>query len=118
MTNTHTHDAEGQSVVLSDLAANLIAELPKHKAGRCAHTIIGGSGMRAVLLALAEGSALAEHDAPGAATLQVVVGNVRLIAGETTWSLGAGDLIRIPPQRHSVEADSEAAFLLTVALRA
>lgn len=113
-----SHAADEQPTSLARTASELIAELPGHPSGRCARTMIGGTGQRAVLMALAQGSALAEHDAPGAATLQVVTGRVRLIAGEKEWSLAAGDLLRIPPQRHSVEADADSAFLLTVALHA
>ena len=57
-----------------------------------------------------------QHDAPSAATLFAVRGRIRLQAGEREWPLEAGQLIPIPPQRHSVHADTDAAFLLTVAL--
>ena len=105
-----------EMVVLADLAQTLLAELPQHDAGRAARTIVTGTSMRATLIALAEGHELAEHDAPSAATLFVVHGRIRLQAGEREWPLEAGQLIPIPPQRHSVHADTDATFLLTVAL--
>lgn len=112
MTQPITHDP----LMLSDLAAELIGTLPDHPAGRTARTVMSGSTMRAVVIALAVGHELAEHDAPPAAVLQVLTGQVRLVAGEEAWTLSAGQLIPIPQQRHSVHADEDSAFMLTVAL--
>ena len=109
-------NVHGEMVVLADLADDLIADLPQHEAGRSARTVVTGTSMRATLIALAQGHELAEHDAPATATLQVVRGRIRLRAGEREWPVEAGQLIPIPPQRHSVQADTDAAFLLTVAL--
>lgn len=105
-----------ETLVLSEVAASMIAELPDHHAGRTARTIVHGDRMRAVVVALASGSELAEHDAPPAATLQVLTGTVRLVAGDDSWPLTAGELVTIPLRRHSVQADSDAAILLTVAI--
>ncbi len=88
--------------------------------GRSAHTIYGGQGrdLRQVLLALAAGHALAEHEAPGEATLQVLEGTVRMNAGDESWTGSAGDHLAIPPRRHDLHADTDAVVLLTVATRA
>lgn len=88
--------------------------------GRSAVTVYGGQehDMRQTLIALAAGSRLHEHDSPGEATLQVLVGKVRLTAGDESWEGGAGDYLLIPPQRHGLEAVTDAAVLLTVATRA
>ena len=74
--------------------------------------------MRQTLIALAAGARLHEHESPGEATLQVLTGQVRLTAGEDTWEGGVGDHLVIPPQRHGLEALTDAAVLLTVATRA
>jgi quercetin dioxygenase-like cupin family protein len=103
-------------VALAELADDLIAHLPRQGAARSARTVVTGTALRATLVALAQGHELSEHDAPPAATLQVVRGRIRLRAGEREWPVEAGQLVPIPPQRHSVHADSDAAFLLTVAL--
>jgi quercetin dioxygenase-like cupin family protein len=116
MTRTRT-PGHGETVVLADLADEMIRDLPREGAGRSARTIVTGTAMRATMIALAEGHELSEHDAPPAATLHVVRGRIRLRAGDREWPLEAGQLVPIPPQRHSVHADSDAAFLLTVALR-
>ena len=104
-------------VVLSELADSLIADLGNHPAGRCAKTVLTGTSMRAVVIALRDGAEMSEHDAPTAATLYVIKGKVTLRAGAREWPVYPGQLIPVPPQRHAVEAHADSAILLTVALR-
>ena len=113
------HEAESgtEPVQLAELADELVADLANHPAGRTARTILSGPVMRAVIIAIAEGAEMAEHDSPPAATLQVVRGHVTLRTGDRQWSAHAGELVPIPPQRHSVLAHADSAVLLTVALR-
>jgi quercetin dioxygenase-like cupin family protein len=106
-----------EMVVLSELADHLIADLPNHPAGRCAKTVLTGSAMRAVVIALADGAEMAEHDAPTAATLFVIKGKVTLRTSEREQTVYPGQLIPVPPRRHGVVAHTDSAFLLTVALR-
>lgn len=115
----HGHESHDtpDMVVLSELAEALLSDLPNHPAGRAAKTILSGTVMRAVVVALKDGVEMNEHDSPPAATLYLIQGRVTLRAGERTWSVEPGQLIPIPPQRHSVEAQADSAFLLTVALR-
>lgn len=86
-------------------------------AGRSATTVYGGheQTLRQTVIALAAGSELAEHDNPGEATVLVLRGRVRLVAGPTEWDGRTGDLIVVPDQRHSLAALEDAAILLTVA---
>ena len=72
--------------------------------------------MRATVIALSDGAELAEHRGPSAATLQVLSGHVQLAAGADRWPVAAGQVIAIPPRRHSLHADTDAVVLLTVAL--
>lgn len=109
-----TGPTEPEAVALSDLAADLIAELPQHRSGRTARTVVGGGTLRAVVIALADGAEMAEHDAPPAATLYCISGQVTLRSGEQRVPLHAGQLVRIPPARHAVEAHADSAILLTV----
>jgi quercetin dioxygenase-like cupin family protein len=103
-------------IQLAELAEQHLVEARAAHAGRSAHTVYGGHGhsLRQTLIALAAGHALAEHDSPGEATLQVLIGRVRLTAGEVTWEGGPGGFVPIPPARHALAALEDAAVLLTV----
>ena len=109
-----------KSHALTQLCEEQLATARSSSAGRSAVTLYGGQehDMRQTLIALVAGAALHEHDSPGEATLQVLSGEVRLTAGEDTWTGQAGELLAIPPQRHGLEALTDAAVLLTVATRA
>lgn len=115
----HGHESheKPEMVMLPELAEALIADLPNHSAGRAAKTVLSGTVMRAVVVALKEGEEMSEHDSPPAATLHLIQGRVTVRAGEREWAIQPGQLVPIPPQRHSVHAHEDSAFLLTVALR-
>ena len=85
--------------------------------GRTAETVYGGHEhrLRQTLVAIIAGQVMDEHESPGEATLQVLQGRVRLIAGSTRWDGAPGDLLVIPPARHSMEALEDSVVLLTVA---
>ncbi len=105
-----------EPVVLTELADSLIADLSHHPSGRTARTVLSGTVMRAVVIALREGAVMAEHDSPSAATLYLISGEVTLRSSDREWPVHPGQLIPLPPQRHAVEAHADSAFLLTVAL--
>lgn len=106
---------------LTSLAEEHLAVARSSSAGRSAATIFGGQehDMRQTLIALREGAALHEHESPGEATLQVLTGEVRMTGADADiWDGAAGDHLIIPPQRHNLEAITDAVVLLTVATRA
>ncbi|SDH55719.1 Cupin domain protein [Lentzea fradiae] len=102
---------------LDALAGDLLDQARTTSAKRTARTLVTGSSLRATLIALAEGSELAEHDAPAAATLQVVTGRVQLYTSEHEQTVENGQLAVIPPLRHGLKALADSVVLLTVALR-
>ncbi|GAB2619561.1 cupin domain-containing protein [Pseudactinotalea suaedae] len=104
---------------LTALAHDMIDEARASTARRSGRTIHGGRDhhLRQTMVALAEGGELAEHESPGEATLQVLVGRVVLTGGEVTWESGPGGYLVIPPVRHRLDALEDAAVLLTVAVR-
>ena len=106
-----------QKLSLDALAREQLEAARRAPAGRAAHTAVGGHEhvLRQTVIALCAGRQLAEHGNPGEATLQVLHGRVRLVAGETSWEGRHGDLIVIPPRSHRLEAVEDAAVLLTVA---
>jgi quercetin dioxygenase-like cupin family protein len=105
---------------LTRLAEDQLDKARTASSGRAAVTVHGGHehDLRQTLIALAAGRTLGEHDAPGEATLQVLVGSVRLTAGDEAWEGTAGDHVVIPPLRHDLHAETDAVVLLTVATRA
>jgi quercetin dioxygenase-like cupin family protein len=109
---------QGES--LTQLAEEKLAAARESSSGRAAATIFGGHehDMRQTLIALAEGHVLGEHESPTEASLQVLSGEVRVSAGDDSWSGTAGDYLVIPPLRHDLHAVSDAVVLLTVATRA
>lgn len=104
---------------LSQLAEEQLTLARTAASGRSAHTVHGGQRnvLRQTLVALASGRALDEHENPGEATLQVLRGRVRLVAGDQSWEGAAGDLLVVPESRHALHADEDSVVLLTVAKR-
>ncbi|MCW3844013.1 cupin domain-containing protein [Micromonospora yasonensis] len=102
---------------LTVLADEQLALARATGSGRSARTVHGGSTspLRQTLIALVAGHALEEHASPGAATLQVLRGQVRLVAQDRSWPGSAGDLLVIPDARHALHADEDSVVLLTVA---
>lgn len=101
---------------IETLAARLLDETRDHRSRRAARTVVSRDSMRATVIALGGGADLAEHDSPPAGTLHVLTGSVLLRTPSRQWQLDSGDLVSIPPERHSVHAITDAAMLLTVAL--
>jgi quercetin dioxygenase-like cupin family protein len=108
-----------ESISLDSLATEKLAEAQQAHSGRSAHTIYGGHehGLRQTLVALRAGESLAEHESPGEATLQVLRGRVRLVAGDHTWDGKAGDYLPVPAQRHALDSIEDSVIILTVAKR-
>ncbi|WP_256838996.1 cupin domain-containing protein [Ornithinimicrobium faecis] len=100
---------------LSALGAQLLQEATERPNGLRTRPVVRGPLLQSVLFALREGSQLPEHESPPAATLQVLRGEVVLVAGGERWTLHAGDLLPIPPERHHVDALTDAVCLLTIA---
>lgn len=105
-----------ESTSLMAVADEQLAAARAGHSGRAAHTVLGGHerALRQTVIALRAGQDLAEHDSPEEATLQVLVGSVRLVVGDEQWRGSAGDLAVIPQERHSLHADEDSAVLLTV----
>lgn len=113
------HLSAGEVTNLSAMGEELLADARSAhsgSSGRAARTVVSLPGLRVTLIALATGSELAEHEAPGAATLTCLTGRVTLRAADRTWPLGQGDIVAIPDRRHSLAAETDAAVLLTVRL--
>jgi quercetin dioxygenase-like cupin family protein len=106
-----------QKLSLDALAREQLEAARREPAGRAAHTAVGGHEhvLRQTVIALLGGRSLAEHENPGEATVYVLRGRVRLATDSACWDGRQGDLIIVPPSRHSLEALEDSAVLLTVA---
>lgn len=97
---------------LADIAQQQIAAARGSDAGISAAVVVGdGSALRQTVVAVAGGRSSPEHDNPGAATVLVLEGRVRI-----TWAGGEiageqGDLLVVPQARHVLHADADAAVL-------
>jgi len=101
------------------LADELLQAATTENAGRAARTLPHPvDGLRQTLIALREGAALNEHESPGAASLLVIRGRVRIVVGDDSTDLGPDHIAPIPDQRHSLEAAEHSVVLLSVAVPA
>ena len=84
-------------------------------AGRAAHKVAGGPSteMTHAMVALTASHKLEEHENPGEATVQVLIGRIVVKSGDESVKVEQGELYSIPPARHSVEALDDSVFLLT-----
>jgi quercetin dioxygenase-like cupin family protein len=112
----HEQTCEDDALDLAQMSGRLLTRAREHHSQRAASTVLSRTSMRATVIALMAGAELAEHAAPPAATLQVLTGEVDLVAADDRRSVVAGELIAIPPKRHSLLACTDAVVLLTVAL--
>lgn len=109
-------DSPVTPVNLTELEARLLEKARASTARRAAETVYGDREaiLRQTALVLLEGAELPAHDSPPEATVQVISGHLQLSGLGRAWELRAGDLIPIPPERHSVLAREDSCFLLTV----
>lgn len=104
-------------VDLAVAATELLERARGLRSARAAQNLFPGAGaaLTQSLLALCAGARMAEHTAPGPASLQVLDGTVVLGVGPDRHALTAGDWSPVPTAPHLLEAVSDAVVLLTVA---
>jgi quercetin dioxygenase-like cupin family protein len=99
------------------LAEELLAKATRERSGRAGHTLPHPvDGLRQTLIALRGGAELGAHESPGAASLLVLRGRVRLTAGAETVELAAHQIGPVPNRRHGLHADEDSVVLLSVAV--
>ncbi len=105
-----------ESVSLTSLASEKLAEAKKLNSGRAAQTIHGGHTheLRQTVLALLAGHDLSEHDSQGEATLQVLQGHVRVTTEDDAWEGKTGDYVALPRERHALNAIEDSVVMLTI----
>lgn len=99
---------------LTLLAEQHLAQARLAEHGRSAHLFLHDGPLRQSIIALRAGAELEEHNAPPAASLQVLHGRVRLTARKGgDAELMAGQVMNIPQGRHGLRALGDAVVLLT-----
>ena len=105
-------------VSVHDAVEEHLAKALQSPQGRSSHTLVGGHDrvLRHTLIALKAGEKLAEHEAPGEATLMVLRGRVSLGTTSGDQEVGTHELAEIPMERHDLTAHEDSVVLLTVAM--
>lgn len=104
-------------VQVHELARDLLQRAGSEHARRAASTLPHPvDGLRQTVIALMAGASLGEHESPGPASLLVIRGRVRLVAGEDSLELAVHQFSPIPNRRHSLHADDDSVVLLSVAV--
>ena len=104
-------------VQVHELARELLERAGSEHARRAARTLPHPvDGLRQTVIALKAGADLGEHESPGPASLLVIRGRVRLVAGTDSIELGVHQFSPVPDRRHSLHADDDSVVLLSVAV--
>ena len=110
----------GSEPVVVDVHAlqdELAQRAATERSGRAARTLPNPvEGLRQTVIALRAGAQLGEHDSPGSASLLVLRGRVRLVAGTEVIEVGPHGLSPVPDRRHSLHADEDSVVLLSIAV--
>src|SRR6201991_3858724 len=103
---------------LADMARSHIERARNATHGCSSHTVHAGHGrvLRQTVIALRAGETLHENHRSREATLQVLVGRVRLTAGTRALEAVTAELLTVPAEEHTLDAVEDSALLLTVSL--
>lgn len=116
-TYLRTHDLSAEHLLI-DLgeAVTELHGLGSPGQSRRGITLVKQGGINVVLTHLHAGGSLEEHAAPGAATVQVLDGHVRVRVGDDDLDVVQGRLVAFDANvRHHVEAIEDSTLLLTLA---
>lgn len=98
---------------LDRLASQHLAAALTSDRGRSAELVLHDGELRQTLIALAAGTELGEHNAPPAASLQVLRGRVQVSVEGGAEEISTGELWLLTHERHAVTAMEDTVFLLT-----
>lgn len=83
------------------------------KNNRHTELVVKDGPLRQAYIAMTEGTELAKHNSPPAASILVALGAVRVFGKESHMDLEEGDLASLTHEAHSVRALEDSVFLLT-----
>lgn len=115
-TYLRTHDLAAEHLLIDlDAAITELNGMGPDDQDRRAVTLVKQGGLNVVLTHLNAGGMLAEHAAPGAATVQVLDGHVRIQVGADALDVPGGRLVAFDANvPHTVEAIDDSTLLLTL----
>lgn len=114
----HPVTGSALSFTLAD-ELRIVREQLAQAGDRIGRTLVKAGPLRATLVALKAGGALASHKADGPITVHVLEGSIDFEADGRTWPLPAGTLFALEAGIvHEVRSTDGGIFLLTVALGA
>ena len=101
-----------------DLVAETEALRQEHgwrDSGHSAKTLVKHQDQRIVLIAMKAGTRMMKHEAPGAISIQVLSGRLRVHAGRATFELPSASLLALDRALpHDVEATEDSSLVLTL----
>ncbi len=98
--------------IVEDKARQLLEQARENENGRMAKLLLTDGPLRQTVIALREGTELAEHNSPPAASLFLFTGRIK-ISGQEESEVDEGELVALTHYRHAVEALEDSVFLLT-----
>jgi quercetin dioxygenase-like cupin family protein len=106
-----------EKLSLEALGRQLLTTARQTSSGTSAKTVFGGHEhvLRQTIIAMRADASMSEHENPGEATVCVLSGRVRVVAGQLSWEGRSGDIIIMPQARHHVDALEDSTIMLTVA---
>ena len=112
------HQMSGRGLVfrVADEVDSLRHDLQYTSGGRAAKTLAKTEGLRVTLVLIKTGFELNPEATAGGASLEVITGRLRILAGGQPWEVSAGELIVLAANlRERITALEGTAFLLTAA---
>jgi quercetin dioxygenase-like cupin family protein len=93
-----------------------LAELVEYQSGSVVSRVLAkNEGGVLTVFAFAEGEGLSEHSTPHDATVLVLEGSVRISIAAEEHTVGAGEILRLPPDiPHALHGDGAFKLLLTI----
>lgn len=98
--------------IVEDKARKMLEQACTNENGRMAKLLVNDGPLRQSVIALREGTELAEHNSPPAASIFLLTGRVR-ITGQEETEIQEGQLVALTHYRHAVLALEDSVFLLT-----
>lgn len=98
---------------LAAVATTILRTALDSEHGRHAELLVLDGHLRQSVIGLTSGSRLSEHNAPPAATIQVLQGSIEVTTDSGSHRLAEGQLDQLTKERHGVLALEDSVFLLT-----